>query len=80
MINISEGFVLIPKANYLSIIYTITVIVEDKEIPAKIVYDYTLGNFLIIQFDSSHVDCKLRNAIFSESVLKENDLTILYGR
>ena len=80
IINISKGFVLIPKANCLLIIYTIVVIVEDEEIPAKIVSDHGLGAFWIIQFDSSYIDCKLRNATFGQSVLKENDSTTIYGR
>ncbi|KAL9125648.1 MAG: hypothetical protein Q9217_005172 [Psora testacea] len=79
VINVSEGFVLISKANCLSIMCTIMVIVEDEEIPAKIVYDHAL-NVVVIQFDSSHVECKLRNATFGQGVLKENDLTKIYGR
>lgn len=74
VINISTGFVLISKADCLWITCDIKVIVKDEEIPAKIVYDHTLGNFWVIKLDCSHIECKLRNMTFSQGVLKENDL------
>lgn len=58
----------------------VTVIVEGEEIPAKLVYDHTPGCFWMIQFDSSQIECKLRDATFSQGVLKENDSTTIYGR
>jgi len=34
----------------------------------------------VIKFDSSQIECKLRNATFGQGVLKENDSTTIYGR
>jgi len=80
VINADHGFVVVPRSFCPTDMcdVTITFLGDSDDIDAKIVYEHALG-FVVIQYDTSGTEGRVKNARFSQRRLKAADETRLFA-
>lgn len=80
VINADHGFVIVPRSFCPTDMceVTITFLGDSDDIDAKIVYEHALG-FVVVQYDTSGTEGRVKNATFSQRKLKTADETRIFA-